>query len=369
MTRAAAVVLLALLPACSPGAMEHEDARLVAAIDSIVELFLFADATPGMSVAVVRGADTLLMKGYGVADVEKGTAVTPETVFPIASVTKSFTAAGIMRLVEDGRLRLDDTVGEVLPDYTGPGRRATIHHLLNHTSGIPSYTRTASPYWDAVDRDRTNAEMLALFAAEPLEFEPGSDFRYNNSGYYLLGRIIERVSGNSYGEFVAAALGRPAGLEHTALCYDVAAAADRANGYESRIRGPVPAATVSLRAHEAAGALCSTPRDLVRWVRALDQGRAVTATSYARMTAVSASSSLGRRGESFDFGYGLFTQELNGHPVVGHTGGISGFTAVMTHFPQDQLTIAVLANGPAPVWTVGREIAKAVLGLERTDLH
>jgi D-alanyl-D-alanine carboxypeptidase len=367
MKRAAAILVLALLPACSPRAAEHDDARMVASIDSIVELFLSMDATPGMSVAVVRGSDTLLLKGYGAADVENGTAVTPETVFPIASITKSFTAAAVMRLVEGGRLRLDATVGELLPDYAGPGSPATVHHLLNHTSGIPSYTRSGSPYWDAVDLDRTDVEMRALFAAEPLVFEPGADFRYNNSGYYLLGRIIERVSGTGYGEFVATELGRPAGLEQTALCYDVAAAADRASGYEPRMRGPVPAASVSLRTHEAAGALCSTARDLVRWARALDQGHVVTASSYARMTAPSPVSSLVARDGTFDFGYGLFMQELNGHPVVGHTGGFTGFTAVMTHYPADELTIVVLTNGHAPAWTVGKEIAMTVLGLERNQ--
>jgi D-alanyl-D-alanine carboxypeptidase len=368
MIRTTAVALLALLGACAPTPTERKDAALAASIDSIVQLVLSVDPTPGMSVAVVRGRDTLLLRGYGVADLSDGTPVTDRTPFPIGSITKSFTAAAIMTRVEDGTLRLDSTLGEMLPEYEGPGRGATLHQLLSHTSGIPSYTRAGSPYWDAVERDRTDAEMRALFAGEPLEFAPGTRFRYNNSAYYLLGTVIERVSGTPYGTYVERTLAAPAGVEEARPCYEIEDAPGHAQGYERRTGGPVEARPVSLRTHEAAGALCSTARDLVRWIRALHGGGVVSQEAYARMTTVDpAHDGPGaadvQRGR-WRFGYGLIMGELDGRGWVGHTGGFAGFRAAMQHFPEEDLTLVILADGPAPVVDVAADIARAVRGTE-----
>lgn len=361
MTRRPAVLLLALLPACSPPAAEREDARLRAAIDSIARFYLSIDPTPGLSIAVVRGDDTLLMEGYGLADVEAGTPVTTATVFSIGSITKSFTAAAVMRLVEDGRIALDDTLGELLPEYDGPGRSATLHHLLNHTSGIPTYARFLPGYLDAPEPKRTRAEMLAWFAGRPPDFAPGEDFGYSNSGYYLLGLVVERASGATYGDYVHRTLLRPAGLARTGLCAALPDSAPMAKGYVRGMGGAREAPAENMSNHGGAGAMCGTAGDLVRWIRALEGGTAVSPASYARMTdTASAPTWDGSR-----VGYGLMMREMQGHRVVLHGGSVYGFTTIVVHLPDDALTIAVLANGPMPAGTIAGDVTRAVLGIER----
>lgn len=356
-----AVLLLVLLPACAPGPAERERARLRADVDSIAAWFLRLDPTPGMSIAVVRGGDTLVMKGYGMARLEAGTPVTSGTVFAIGSITKSFTAAAVMRLVEEGRLRLDATVGELLPEYRGPGRTATVHHLLNHTSGIPTYPRSMVGPRDPAEAERTPAEMLALFSGQPPDFAPGADFRYSNSAYYLLGLIVERVSGQPYGAYVERALVRPAGLRRTGLCSAISADSVRAKGYDGFIGRVRDAPRENPGDHGAAGSMCSTSRDLVRWMHALREGVAVSPASYERMTVDAAVPAW----ERTRVGYGLMMGEIQGHPMIFHGGSLAGFNSVMLHFPADALTIVVLANGPMPVQNVAAEVARAVLGLER----
>lgn len=341
-------------------------ARVVAAIDSLVGAAMAATKTPGMSVAVVKGSDTILMRGYGRADVENGIPVTPETVFRIGSVTKQFTSAAIMRLVEQNKVRLDAPLSAYLPEYTGPGRNVTVHHLLNHTSGIPSYTGLGARWTSQMSMSVPHERMLAFFAADSLEFRPGEKFAYNNSGYYLLGMIVERVTGEPYAQHVHRALAAPLGLGSTLYCAERRIVPHRAAGYALQADTLVNDEPFAIDQAFAAGALCSTPRDLVRWTRALSGGRVVSAASYARMTTPAAFTGGARQ----SYGYGLAASEMAGRKKVAHGGGISGFAAQLAHYPADDLVVAVLANREgASVGQLEARIARRVLGIPEPKLQ
>jgi CubicO group peptidase (beta-lactamase class C family) len=340
--------------------------RVVAAIDSLVGAAMTTTKTPGMSVVVVEGSDTILIRGYGLADVENDVPVTPETVFRIGSVTKQFTSAAIMRLVEQNKVRLDAPLSTYLPEYAGPGRNVTVHHLLNHTSGIPSYTGLGTRWTSQMSMSVPHEQMLAFFAADSLEFQPGDKFAYNNSGYYLLGMIIERVSGEPYAQHVRRALTAPLGLASTLYCTERPIVRHRAAGYALRGDTLVNDEPFAMDQAFAAGALCSTPRDLVRWARALSGGQVVTAASYTRMTTPAALTGGGRQ----TYGYGLAASEMAGRKKVAHSGGISGFAAQLAHYPAEDLVVAVLANQEgANVGQLEAQIARRVLGIPEPKLR
>ncbi|MEO5511414.1 MAG: serine hydrolase domain-containing protein [Longimicrobiales bacterium] len=336
-------------------------AQITTYADSVVKASMAKSGTPGISVAVVRGSDTLLLKGYGQADVENRVPVTTESVFLIGSLTKQFTSAAVMKLVEQGRIRLDATIGDYLSDYAGPGRRVTIHQLLNHTSGIPSYTSLGDKFWPVNSRlDLTHAQMLALFAGDSLQFEPGSKFAYNNSGYYLLGMIIEKVTGQSYAEHVRSALAQPLELGTLRYCEDKSVIMNRVDGYERDGATVVNAAPLSMNAPFAAGSLCSNARDLVRWNSALVAGRVVSAASYTKMTTATTLSG----GAVEAYGYGLVPGRLGANASVAHSGGINGFSSHMAYYPDAKLTVVVLTNSDAgdPGIITGA-IARYILGV------
>jgi len=348
-----------VLFAAPAGAQRPDDARIAATVDSIVDAALREDRTPGISVAVVRGTDTLVMKGYGLADVEHDVAVTDETVFRIGSLTKQFTSAAVMKLVEEGRLRLDATIDDYLPGYDGPGRDVTVHQLLNHTSGIPSYTGLGEEFWEKSRLDLTHEQMLEMFEDDPLEFMPGAGWSYNNSGYYLLGMIIEAVTDESYKDHLTRTQWQPLGLEQTSYCRHTEIIPHRAEGYAVDAGVVVNAPPLSMNPPGAAGALCSTPRDLVHWNDALVSGDVVSDASYEAMTTTTRLST----DSTVPYGYGLAPGELEEHRLVAHSGGINGFSAYLAYYPNDDLTIVVLANGPTNTGRVQEDIARAVLGL------
>jgi len=332
MTRLAPVLLISAVVACAPSAGETGGSDLSAGIDADVELYLSVDGAPGVSVAVVHRGDTLAMKGYGYADVENRVPASDQTVYRIGSVTKQFTAAAIMQMVEERRLRLDDTVGQLLPYYGGPGGGVTVHQLLNHTSGIPSYRAR---------RKLTQQEVLSYFSNEPLHFDSGTRFAYSNSGYYLLGIILERLTGENYGDHLVRRQFVPLGLETMGQCKPHEIVENRAAGYSLGIgRSLRNAPSQYEHDYAAAGGLCGTVRDLVGWASALAAGQVVTAESYNRMTSLT---QLPDR--SVAYGYGLNIREVHGRKVVSHRGSIPGFQASLAHFPDEDLTIVILTNG------------------------
>jgi CubicO group peptidase (beta-lactamase class C family) len=214
-------------------------------------------------------------------------------------------------------------------------------------------------FWETSRLDLTHEQMLALFEDEPLEFVPGADWSYNNSGYYLLGMILEAVTGENYEAHLARTQWQPLGLGQTSYCRQAEIIPHRSEGYAVDEGVVVHAPPISMNQPGAAGALCSTVRDLVRWTAALVGGRVVSPTSYATMitpTRLSTDSVI-------DYGYGLAPGELDGHTVIQHSGGINGFSAFLSYYPEDDLTIVVLANGPTRTGRVQERIARHLLGL------
>jgi D-alanyl-D-alanine carboxypeptidase len=314
----------------------------------------------GVSVAVEQDGHIVLAKGYGLADMEDRVPATAQTVYPIASVTKQFTAAAIMQLVEQGRLHLNDSLAKVLPELAWRDERArhvTVRELLTHTSGIPGYT--SLPGFRRLDaHPQSHASILALITGQPLKFAPGTHAGYSNSGYYLLGLIIERRSGLTYAQYLQRRLFAGLGLSHTGPCPD-RPLSGQAHLYIRGGRAPQPAPRISLANAYAAGQLCSTVVDLLHWQDALRSGQVVSPASYTQMTTPLRLAD----GSKIAYGFGLDLDPIDGHPAISHEGGFPGDAADLTWYPNDHLAIAVLANASTtPAWTLSAEIAHRIFG-------
>jgi CubicO group peptidase (beta-lactamase class C family) len=302
------------------------------------------------------------VKGYGLADVEQGVEAHAETVYRIGSLTKQFTAAAVMQLVDAGAIDLNDSISVYVPDYPLQGQDVRVHHLLTHTSGIVSYTSLGDTFWVAAARqDLSHSQMRELFEDEPFDFPPGAEYRYNNSGYYLLGMIIEAAGGRPYDEYLEQEIFGPLGLTRSAYCHEREIVPGRAQGYENEEGELVNDDPISMNTPGAAGALCSTVPDLLAWSTALRSGSVVRHDSYKAMTTPAR---LGD-GSPTGYGFGLGLRPLGDHFRVAHTGGINGFAAVMAHYPGADLDVVVLSNTATSVpRDMERLIASWALGVE-----
>ncbi len=333
---------------------------LAARLDSIAAEPVKNGAVAGMAVAVVRGRDTLLYKGYGFADLENQVPVAPATVFRVGSITKQFTSSVIMQLAEQRKLSLDDNITKYIPNFPTHGRTILVRHLLNHTSGIPSYTDVGPIFGRIMRQDLSRDSLIAVVANDSLQFEPGTHMYYNNTGYFMLGMIIEKVTGQSYGAYLEANLFKNAGLTNTRYCDARRIIPRRAQGYDKIPTGLVNADYLSMELPFAAGSLCSTVGDLVSWTQQLSGGRVVGDASYRAMTTPVVLPS----GRPMTYGYALVSDTISGHRVIGHGGGINGFISYLLHAPQDSVIIAVLSNtSPAPSQGVANALLRVVLGL------
>jgi serine beta-lactamase-like protein LACTB len=317
----------------------------------------YPEGGPGAAVLVVRGGRTILRRGYGLASVELGVKVEPGQLFRIGSVTKTFTAAAVLLLVEEGRVALDAPIGRYLAGTPRAWRAVTVEHLLTHTSGIPSFTE-ARGFWRRAAQDLTPEESLQSIWNEPLQFRPGTAWHYDNSGYVLLGMVIEKVSGQRYGDFLQERILGPLGLSHTRLGDTRALIPGMVSGYAP---GPVPAAPISLQQAFAAGALVSTVDDLAAFTLALHQGRLLKPETVRRMTTPyrlrDGSENPG------GYGYGLSIRRLGGRTLVGHAGDIDGFHAMVEADPAAGAVAVFLHNGqrlgPNGDWLTRRLLALA----------
>jgi CubicO group peptidase (beta-lactamase class C family) len=334
------------------------DAARAARLDSVARAALAAGRAPGLAVAVVHRRDTLLLRGYGYARLADSVAMSPDAVFHVGSITKPFTAAAVMRLVRAGRVRLDDSLRAHLPDYAGPGGGATIGELLAHTSGIPSFTELPA-FRAARGRAWAPGEVRAVFEREPLRFAPGTGWAYSNSGYYLLGLVVERAAGAAYADVVRRELASPLGLRVTGAC-DAGDGRRAVQGYDVEGGRLTPTGPVDASAPFAAGALCSSARELARWTASLAGGRVVGRDGFARMAAPAALRGGGRAA----YGLGLEVTELAGHRRVGHGGAVAGEDGYAAHYPDDSLTVVVLANrAGANAEALEKTLARVALGL------
>lgn len=324
---------------------DPREAKLVLQLEHIAdELFVKEkDGIAGMVLHVARGNRTLISKAYGWADIASRRPLGTSNVFRIGSVTKQFTAAAVLRLVELGKLGMDDPLSRYVPEFPDPGRRVTVQQLLSHTSGIVSYTDLP---WFATHRQGSlsPSELVALVGNEPLSFPPGTQFKYSNSGYWLLGLIVERASGERYADFLRDAVISRAGLASTRYCPDSQDYPSAALGYDRVDGRPAPAPSMSMSMPFAAGALCSTAADLVRWSQALRAGRVISADDSARMR----QSTLLPDGARTNYGFGIGFDDSLGTPMEGHNGSIPGFMADLYYLPQHDIDIAVLVNTLVP---------------------
>ena len=307
--------------------------------DSLVLTYLAESHAPGASFAVIRGTDTLAYGAYGLANVEAARAPTSATIYEIGSNTKQFTSAAIMKLVEQGRVKLDDDLSKYVPEFPLHGRHVSIRQLLTHTSGIHDYT--SSPEWPKTWGQVLSPDAIIKFvAADTFDFAPGTAYRYDNTGYVLLGMVIEKASGQKYAKYIDAQFFKPLGLRQTSYCPSRTSDPAFALGYTKGPNGIERAQFLDLSHPFAAGALCSSVGDFAKWQRALASGRAVSPASYALMSTADTLNN-GRR---INYGFGLVPGTFAGHATVSHTGGIPGFATAAAYVADDSLSIVVFTN-------------------------
>jgi CubicO group peptidase (beta-lactamase class C family) len=299
---------------------------------------------PGAAILVLRDGKPLLRKAYGMADLELGVPLAVDGVFRIASITKQFTAVAILQLVQQGKLSIEDDITEFFPDYPTGGRKITIEHLLTHTSGIRSYTSMES--YDRLKRtDLTPLELIDAFKNEPADFAPGEKWFYNNSGYVLLGAIIEKVSGISYADYAQKNLLIPAGMTESRYADDAKIIPRRVRGYDRGENGFINAGYLSMTLPYAAGALLSTVDDLAKWQAAVEEGKVVDRKLLDRAW----TPYIVAGGRSSNYGFGWAINRHHGLRLIEHAGDIDGFSSYGLAVPEKKIYIAILANRQDPV--------------------
>lgn len=336
------------------------DNLLIQTIDKLVQE-TYKPNEPGAAVIIVRDRAVFYRKGLGLANLELGVPIEPDMVFRLGSITKQFTAVAILMLVEEGLLALDDPITKFLPDYPTHEHTITVQHLLRHTSGIKSYT--AMPEWLPLWRkDFTVPELVDFFKDQPMDFAPGERFAYSNSGYILLGAIIEKASGQTYEQFIQGRIFDALGMKHS--CYDspLRVIPRRAAGYDKGPEGYSNAAYLSMTQPYAAGALASSVDDLALWDAALYTDRLLKQETLQQAFVPHRLAD----GSATEYGYGWFTGQYAGHRLVAHGGGIHGFLSSGFRLPDDRAFVAVLSNnaGTDPgalaikiaAWVIGQPI-------------
>lgn len=315
---------------------------------------------PGVAIAVVNDGQPVHLAGYGMANLEWNCPIRPDTVFRLASISKQFTATAIMLLEQEGKLRLDDPITTYFPDYPTHGHTITITHLLNHTSGIKSYTSLANFARDIAKKDLAPGDLLPYFKDLPLDFEPGTRFLYNNSGYHLLGLLLEKITSASYAQYIQQRIFQPLGMNHSYYMSDDTVIPRRASGYNKVDQGYRHAEYLNMMIPYAAGSLGSTVEDLVRWDTSLREERLLAKAIQERMYAPTLLADA--QTENYGFGWGV--ANYGGHRVVHHGGGIPGFHTFIARFIDDTMMIAVLANNPEiPVEKIVRATARLLLAI------
>jgi len=360
MTRRIAVLCLTSICAAAPiAAQQPAPSTRAAAIEAIVAAPIKAGKVAGASLVVAERGRTIVAKSFGMADLELDVPMPDDASFEIGSITKQFTAASILLLKERGKLALDDEVTKSLPDYPTHGQRITIRHLLTHTSGIKGYTEMKE-FGDIMPLRKPADTLVKMFSEQPLDFAPGEAMVYNNSAYFLLGLIIEKLSGEPYADFVKANIFDKVGMKNSYYCSESAIHHHHAHGYDTLGDTLILKGAISHAWPFAAGSLCSTAADLTAWLTALHGGKVLSAESYRAMTTLATLND----GTKLRYGFGLALSSPHGHPSIAHGGGINGFLSEAAYYPESGLSIVLLLNtaGPVNPSQLGVEIADAVLG-------
>ena len=334
-------------------------------IDAIIENAINENQLVGASVGVMRHNEVIFARGYGYADLDNKVEATEHTVYQVGSITKQFTALSIMILVEQGKVNLNDIMLDYLPNYPQRDHKVTIDQLLNHTSGIKSYT-DIEKFWEISERDLSREEIVDLFSSEPVEFSPCENFQYNNSGYYLLGLIIENVSGMRYADFLKANVWQPLKMFDTHYLGKIKNVKNIATGYDQEDNEFVGARPLGMDNPFSGGSLGSSVLDLLKWQTALNENKLISRQSYNKMI----EPGLLTGGKHTTYGYGFFMSNLNGHRKIEHGGTINGFRAQLSTYPDDDLTVTVLCNhNSAPQAQLESQISRLMLGIPETRIQ
>jgi CubicO group peptidase (beta-lactamase class C family) len=307
-------------------------------IDSLIKTVVMDSTGPGAVFLVAKNGKPVYHKAFGKANLELDVPLMTQQVFQIGSMTKQFTAIGILLLEEQGKLSVNDAVSKFVPDYPA-GHTITIHHLLTHTSGIKDFTKMKT--LNEIAQKEMNAKMMVdFFKNEPVEFTPGEKFEYNNSGYVLLGYIIELVAGESYEMFIQQNIFQKAGMQHSRYATDRQIIFNRADGYQKKASGFVNKTIISYSVPFSSGALMSTTTDLLKWQNALNQqlllkkeGLQKAFTKYRL-----------NDGTEINYGYGWHIKDVNGVPSREHGGSIFGFKSMGVYIPEEDIYVVGLSN-------------------------
>ncbi len=306
--------------------------------DSLIQTEFNDRNGPGGVFLIAKNGKPVYQKAFGKANLELDVNVSPESVFQIGSMTKQFTAIAVLMLEEQGKLHVKDPVSKYIADYPS-GDKITIHHLLTHTSGIKDFTKMKS-LSDISRKDMTPKMMVDFFKHEPADFAPGEKFEYNNSGYVLLGYLIELASGESYEHFIKKHIFEKAGMSASCYASDQVLIPQKAYGYHKKESGYVNKTIISYSIPFSSGALMSTANDLLKWQNALNQNLLIRAETLQKAFS---NYSL-NNGETFSYGYGWHLKDINGTPTREHGGSIFGFKSMGVYIPSEDIYIVGLSN-------------------------
>jgi CubicO group peptidase (beta-lactamase class C family) len=346
------VVIIILLSLGSPTKIYAQ--TLESSIDSLLNAKYTEDA-PGASFLISRNGNIIYKKAFGLANLELNVPMKTDNAFKIGSLTKQFTAISILMLMEQGKLNLDDEITKFIPDYPTNGNKITIHHLLTHTSGIKDYTRIKSLN-EIAQKDLTPLELIDFSKNEPIDFVPGEEYKYNNSGYVILGYIIEKVTGQSYANFVEEQIFNK--LEMTASQYasQRKVIKNRASGYQKK-DSYINRMDFSLTLAYSGGGLMSTVDDMFTWQEAIKNNLLISKeTSEKAFTNYTLNN-----GEHTNYGYGWHIKAINNNQTFEHGGAIWGFKSMGVYLPDLDIYVLgltnCLCNSPTKIT---REIAELV---------
>lgn len=331
--------IVALLLFSTLTTLSAQDTSWKDQMDQLVRDQFPADG-PGAAILITKKGQVVYEKAIGKASLELDVPIRTDQVFRIGSVTKQFTSAAILRLAEEGKLSLQDELTKFIPDYPTHGKKITVEQLLNHTSGIKSYTEMAE--WNIALRrkDFLPVDMVDFFKNQPMDFEPGTQYHYNNSAYILLGFIIEKVSGKSYAQYLTEQFFKPLGMENTFYDSFEKVIKNRANGYSEADKGYANAEYLSMTQPYSAGALISTVKDLTTWTLAVHGGKVLKPESLKKAFTPNVLPD----GTNTWYGYGWQIGNLLGSTSIEHGGAINGYLSYVIYVKEEDVCVAVLTN-------------------------
>lgn len=324
----------------------------------------YSGNNPGATALIYKNGEVIFRNAMGKANLELDRSMRAEHVFEIGSITKQFTAVSILMLMEEGKLSIEDEITKHLPDYPTSGKKITIHHLLNHTSGIKSYTGMAN-FIEFARQEHSPEDIIDFFKNEPMDFDPGEKYLYNNSGYILLGYIIEKVSGETYADFIKERIFEPLGMKNSYYGSKTRLIPNRASGYSPTENGWRNADLLSMSWPYAAGAIMSNVDDMLLWHKAIHNNTLISAESKARAF----TNTTLNDGSNTNYGYGWAVSEINGSLSIEHGGGIFGYTTSGIYLPEENIYLIVLTNrdGSHP-GDLSVKMAAHVLGKPYADI-